>query len=187
MVAPGNTVLFRHIEAAETVKVRPAVVLRVIGGWALLVVGQTDEPRGASLLIGGRMTQLRHATYFDCRTVLAISLARIERRLGRVTRAHYDEVVRLCGPALADAVRRVSEEADLQRRRLAEAIGRHAETHECSLEEIADQAKIARLHLRNVVSGDAPWTRDEIVRIAQVLEVDAATLLEGEHPNPPDD
>jgi hypothetical protein len=186
MIRPGDVILFRHLEAADTVKVRPAVVLKVVGEHMLLVVGQTNEPRGAGVLVDvPGPARLQYSTYFDCQTVLAVPLERVEARRGQVRPPEFREIVRACGDRLSSAVQRASEGADLQRRRLAAAIDRHVELNECTLEEIADQARIARLHLRNVASGDAPWTRDEIVRIAQVLEVDAATLLEGEHPKFP--
>jgi hypothetical protein len=179
MVKPGHTILYRHIEAVETVKDRPAVVLRVIGDRVLLVIGQTAEPRGANVLVEGRSTGLQYGTYFDCRTVIAASASRILRGLGRVPMAQFNAIIAACSAALSNAIQRATEEAELQRGRLAEAISRHTETTGCSLEDIADRARIARHHLRQIVSEPGTWTRDEIIRIAQVLEVDAATLLDG--------
>jgi len=73
VVNHGITILYNHTEAVETVKVRPAIVLQVIGERMLLVVGQTNEPRGASVLVTDRSAGLQYDTYFDCRAVIAVS------------------------------------------------------------------------------------------------------------------
>ena len=177
MGKPGTTILYRHAEAADIVKVRPALILHVVGDCMLLVVGQTAEPKGANVLVDDARTRLQHATFFDCRTVIAAPVDRVERQLGRMPLTKFNEVVQTCGAVLEDAVQRARAEADAQRQRLAAAINRYGEAQGWSLDHVADQARIARLHLREVVSGSATWTRDELSRIAQVLGVDAATLL----------
>lgn len=189
MVTPGSTILYRHVEAVEAVKIRPALVLRVVGGCMLLVVGQTAEPRGPNVLVSDPKARLQYATFFDCRTVIAAPVDRVERQLGRIPVSKFNEIVRLCGAVLDDVVQRARSEAELQRQRLAAAIGRQAEANgrslDDSLNDVADQARIARLHLREVVLGSASWTRDEIARIAQVLGADAEMLLAADRDDAP--
>ena len=177
--------MYRHVEAADTAKVRPALILDVVGDCMLLVVGQTAEPKGANVLVDDARTRLQHATFFDCRTVIAAPVDRVERQLGRMPFAKFNAIVQICRAELENAVQRARARADAQRQRLAAAIGRHAEANGCSIDDVADQARIARLHLREVVSGSASWTRDELSRIAQVLGVDAASLLAAGEPEGP--
>jgi hypothetical protein len=188
MVRPGSTILFRHVEAVETVKVRPAVVLKLVGDSMLLIVGQTQMPQGAHVLVSDKQARLAYSTYFDCRQLLAVPIDRVERVLGRVTPKTFEQIELACGPELEARATQASEDAQRQRQRLDAAIRRHAEATGCSfessLDSIADEARIARMHLREVVSGSAWWTRDEISRIAEVLGVDAMVLLAGEPEDP---
>jgi hypothetical protein len=184
MIKQGDTVWYDHAEARRERKVRPALVLRVIAETALLVVGQTRRPRGAQVFVRGRShpparrANLPSDTHFDCERVIATPLGGIGARLGRMPPKRFFEIERACTDSLAAQVLRVEEAATVQRAALAERVRRHAESVGCEVEEIADRARMARARLRAILAGEQWWTNDELNRLAAVLEIDAAQLLE---------
>lgn len=186
MVKKGDTVWYDHVEARHERKTRPAVVLSIIGETILLVVGQTERPEGVSVLVKGkyspatRQAQLLGDTYFDCQQVIAAPKERIEGKLGRMPVRQFTDIDRATAEARGIQEQRVIAEAEPQRDALRARLQRHTQFHRCEIDDIADQARLARAHLRAIVAGTEWWDREELIRIAAVLEIDVARVLDDE-------
>jgi mRNA-degrading endonuclease toxin of MazEF toxin-antitoxin module len=185
MVKRSDTVWYDHVEAEDRQKTRPAVILRVIADTALLVVGQSD-PLSTHVLVHSkkhrktRRAQLSQDTYFDCSLVIAAPLERIKGRLGTLPSQQFLDIEEKCEASLIEQLQRARERAQVQRTNLLTKLRRHARTHDCTIEEVADQARIARAHLQAIISGEAWWTRDQLLGLAAVLDIEASRLLKAD-------
>ena len=184
MINPGDTVWYEHVEATEQIKVRPAVVLQIVAGTVLVVVGQTRVPQNAYVGVRGkdfpptRQAQLPNdVTYFDCGAIIIAPLEHIRSRMGKLPSRLFDEIKANCQLESSRELQRATEQGEQQRRHLAEVLRRHEETHSCNIDDIADQAGLARARLRSILSGAAWWTQDDLDRLASVLAIPPPALL----------
>jgi len=183
-------VLFEHKEAEHEVKTRPAVVLLVLGDRVVLVYGQSRAPIRDSVLEVGPKTDVRdrgagfdNTTYFGSRSVLVVHADRIVRRIGKLSFKRFMDLDALTVERRTHLAERARAEANVQRTHLRRRIEDRVRDDHVRLQEIADEARLSRARLQQILQEDGFWTRQELHALARVLGVSPEVLL-GEREDP---
>jgi hypothetical protein len=184
MLRAGTTVLFEHKEARHEIKIRPAVVLRVLGDMVVIVYGQSKPPpRGTTLRIEAktylpdRGAGFDNATFFASENVLAVPVDRITRYMGKLSPKRFMDLDELTSERHLQLAERARSEASAQRVHLLRHIEAHVRARHTHVDDVADEARLARARLRAILHEEEFWTRAELHALSHVLGVAPDVLL----------
>jgi hypothetical protein len=184
MLRAGTTVLFEHKEARHEIKTRPAVVLRILGDNLLLVFGQSKAPtRDEALEIGprdhppDRGAGLDNTTFFGSQNVLMVPADRIVRRIGQLSPKRFMALDELTVERRTHLAERARSDANAQRIHLRRRVEAHVRDGHARMDEVADEARLARARLHEILNEDVFWTREELHALGHVLGVAPDVLL----------